>query len=87
MKLFKAAQLINPTKVVDLLPNATIVEDLKVFPFLQEDISNLKRTTNVAAADGIMNVNLQDWWKKNCNIGPEVTEECCCASLLLQQWR
>ena len=33
----------------------------------------------LAAADGIMNVNLQDWWKKNCHIGPEVSEKCCCA--------
>ena len=31
---FKAAGLFNPEKVIDLNPNATTVEELKVFPKL-----------------------------------------------------
>ena len=39
---FKAARLFNPEKVSDLKPTASTIDELKVFAFLENVISNLK---------------------------------------------
>ena len=52
---FKAARLFNPEKVTDLNPNGTTVEELKVFPFLEDVIPNLKAelAQYLGLADGV----------------------------------
>ena len=40
---FKAVCLFNPAKVTDLQPDATIVEELKYFYFLEQALPDLKK--------------------------------------------
>lgn len=53
---FKAARLLNPHKVIEMLPTASDVDQLSAFPFLTSMVlSNLKAElpTYVAKADGV----------------------------------
>ena len=45
-------------------PNRTTVEELKVFPFLEDVILNLKAELALGLADGVAKVDLLDWWIK-----------------------
>ena len=48
---FKAACLFHPAKVTDLQPDATMVEDLKCFYFLEPAVSDLKkRITSISGS-------------------------------------
>ena len=48
-------------------PNRTTAEELKVFPFLEDVILNLKAelAQYLGLADGVAKVDLLDWWIKN----------------------
>ena len=48
-------------------PNRTTVEELEVFPFLEDAILNLKAelAQYLGLADGVAKVDLLDWWIKN----------------------
>ena len=47
-------------------PNHTTVEKLKVFPFLEDVVLNLKAelAQYLGLADGVAKVDLLDWWIK-----------------------
>ena len=70
---FKAARLLNPHKVIEMLPTASDVDQLSAFSFLTSMVlSNLKAElpTYVAKADGVdPNLPLR-WWKNNCDFLP-----------------
>lgn len=65
---FKAARLFHPAKVADLKPDATMVEELKCFFFLEQAVPDLKKelATYLAAAEGVSeSVELLQWWEKH----------------------
>ena len=65
---FKAARLLNPHKVAEMLPTASDVDDLASFPFVTSAVlSNLKAELPYAArADGIdPSFCRLRWWKNN----------------------
>ena len=71
---FKAARLLNPQKVAEMLPTASDVDKLSSFPFVTSTIlSNLKAElpSYVAKADGVNpNFCCLRWWKNNCTSLP-----------------
>lgn len=75
---FKAARLFDPTKVTDLHPDASMIEDLKSFHFLEEAIPDLKKelSTYLAFADGVAEVSLVDWWMRHEQKLPCWAEPC-----------
>ena len=75
---FKAACLFGPTKVIDLHPDATMVEDLKAFTFLEQVIPDLQMELPVylATAEGVSNIELQEWWKRAEEKLPHWAAEC-----------
>lgn len=71
---FKAARLLNPHKIVEMLPTASDVDQLSAFPFVTSMVlSNLNAElpTYVAKADGVdpSFCHLR-WWKNNCDSLP-----------------
>ena len=64
---FKAVRLFNPEKITDLNSNATTVEELRAFPFLEDVIPNFiaELAQYLGLADGVAKVDLLDWWFKN----------------------
>ena len=66
MDAFKSARLFNPGKVTDLKPTASSVDELKAFPFFQDELINdlkLELPSYLAAADGTpREVNSLEWW-------------------------
>ena len=75
---FKAARLFDPNKVTDLHPDASMVEDLKNFHFLEDAIPDLKNElpTYLAFADGVAEVSLVDWWMRHEQKLPCWAEAC-----------
>ncbi len=68
VNVFKAAYHFNPAKVTDLQPDATVVDELKSFYFLEQAVPGLKKEllTYLAAAEGVSEgVELLEWWKKH----------------------
>ena len=54
--IFKYARFFDPTKVGELKPSSSDIDNLKVFPFLKERLEELKRELplyNMAKADGV----------------------------------
>ena len=67
---FQSARLFNPTKVIELIPDAAAVDNLRSFKFLNSDevIGNLKSElpAYLAAADGTSStVDLLVWWERH----------------------
>ncbi len=71
---FKAARLLSPQKVAEMLPTASDVDQLSSFPFVTSMmISNLKAElpSYVAKADGVdPSFCRLRWWKNNCTSLP-----------------
>ena len=68
---FKAAQLFCPHEVHDSKPNASLVEIVKAFPFLNDTvIDNLKAELPkylAAVEDLAPDIDPLDWWKQHSN--------------------
>ena len=71
---FKAAQFFLPWKVTEIQPTAASVDELKVYPFLNEQtiLNNLKSELSVymAKAAGVTPVPAAEvltWWKNHSN--------------------
>ena len=66
----KAARLLNPQKVAEMLPTAIDVDKLSNFPFVTITmLANLKveLLSYVAKAVGVdTSLCWLEWWKKNC---------------------
>ena len=66
---FKSAQLFIPTKIHDIKPNASTVDTLRSFKFLDNDqtVNNLKSElpTYLALTEDIIDVDSLLWWEKN----------------------
>ena len=65
----KAARLFSPFKANEIQPTATNIDDLKAFPFLNDD-NQLKAELPAylaLAADVNADVNVMDWWKNHSN--------------------
>ncbi len=69
-------------QTTDLHPDASTVEDLKSFHFLEEAIPDLKKElpTYLAFADGVAEVSLVDWWMRHEQKLPCWAEASCRAS-------
>ena len=79
VKAFKAASFFHPGKVTDRQPNASAIEELKAFPFLQGVIPDLKTElpTYLATAEGTpADVELLKWWKKHAEKLPHWAAAC-----------
>ena len=63
---FKAARLFVPQKVVEMQPNANAVDDLAVFPFLNDPalLSQLKLEYLVKAEDVSADMAPLAWWAR-----------------------
>ena len=75
--------MFNPTKVIDLKPDAGAVDSLQAFPFICNDpgqiINNLKSElpAYLAAVDGISSdVKPLEWWEHNENKLPHWSKVC-----------
>ena len=74
VSVFKAAQLFLPWKVTETQPTAASVDELKVFPFLNDPniLTNLKSELSVylATAAGVTPFTVTEavtWWKNHSN--------------------
>ena len=67
---FKAARLLNPHKVAEMLPTAIDIDKLSIFPFVTITmLANLKveLPSYVAKAVGVdARLCWLEWWKRNC---------------------
>lgn len=66
-----------PTRL-QIFSDASMVEDLKFFHFLEEAIPDLKKElpTYLAFADGVAEVSLVDWWMRHEQKIPCWAEAC-----------
>ena len=67
VKAFKAAALFHPSKVPDISPDASAIEELKIFPFLCSAVRNLlgELPAYLAVAEGVsVDVDPLKWWEK-----------------------
>lgn len=79
VRAFQAASLFHPVKITDLHPDASIVEDLKAFHFLQGAILDLQRELPqyLAAAEGVSaEVEVLKWWEKHEDKLPHWSAAC-----------
>jgi hypothetical protein len=73
---FKAARLFSPQKANFMQPNAAAIDDLAVFPFLNNQgiVDDLKAELPLylaKAADIDSSIDALDWWKMNMNYLPK----------------
>ena len=78
---FKAARLLNPQKVAEMLPTTSDVNELSSFPFVTSMmLSDLKAElpSYVAKADGVdPSFCRLSWWKDNCTSLPHWSALAC----------
>ena len=79
VRAFQAASLFHPVKITDLHPDASAVEDLKAFHFLQGAIPDLQKELPqyLAAAEGVSaEVEVLKWWEKHEDKLPHWSAAC-----------
>lgn len=75
MCCFKAARLVDPRKVNDLMPTVADIKELGNFPFIKDndlDELILELPAYMAASNGIDNdsIDILDWWKRHEKLLP-----------------
>ena len=74
MCCFKAARLVDPRKVNDLIPSVTDIKELENFPFIKNsDLEELilELPAYMAASNGINNsIDILEWWKRHEKLLP-----------------
>ena len=78
LSCFKAARLIDPTRVNDLQPTAADVRELANFPFINDnDVDGLilELPQYLAASNGVYATDILDWWKRHKEALPRWSRE------------
>ena len=79
MCCFKAARLVDPRKVNDLMPSVTDIKELGNFPFVKNsDLEKLilELPAYMAASNGINNsIDILEWWKRHEKLLPSWSME------------
>ena len=64
VEIFKYAQFFDPSKVGELKPSSSDIDNLKVFPFLKDRLEELKR--ELPKPDGVSpELDKLEWWKNH----------------------
>lgn len=75
VEAFKAARYVSPSKVNELKPDASDIDSMRIFPFLDSDcVSALKSKlpSYLAAAEDVCeNVDIIQWWKNHADRLPK----------------
>lgn len=78
LSCFKAARLIDPTRVNDLQPTAADVRELANFPFINDnDVDGLilELPAYLTASNGVHATDILDWWKRHKEALPRWSRE------------
>ena len=69
LSVFKCARIFDPVKVIDLKPSVSDVDDVRIFPFLNDDIIaqlKIELPKYLAAAEDVSpDVDKCGWWKRH----------------------
>ena len=69
VEIFKVAQFFVPSKIAEMAPSAEDLENLKVIPFMKEDVLESMKaefSLYIAKASGVSaDIDILDWWGKH----------------------